>query len=241
MTFPINIFTTFSKGGYALYGKRWLESNLTNWPNAKITIYTDFDLEINHANVNVINFDDVFPYHKEWQKAVKEYFNRFPEKGRVIGNKTVKFSYKGFCIYRETQLNRKGMTIWTDADTQTLKPVKIDFQKLLENKFLACQVEKAQNNNPHIESGILFFNSNNPDTKNFGNMLEDFYNSDKLYTIKKPYDGYIIAKILKSNNMNFVDLNQNYNVLNKRSSKEETFLHPILKENFVHWIGQFKT
>lgn len=241
MAFPINIFTTFSEGGYALYGKRWLESNLTNWPNANIRIYTDFNLEVNSKNVEVLNFNEIFPHHKEWQKEVLEHYNRFPEKGRVIGNKTVKFSYKGFCIYRETKLKRKDFTIWTDADTQTLKPVNINFQKLLYNKFLACQVEKSQQRNPHIESGILFFDSSKKETQEFGNLLEEFYNTNKLYSIKKPYDGYIIGKILRNNEMDFVDLNQGFNVTNKRSHKDETFLHPTLKEHFVHHIGAIKS
>ena len=240
MNSPINLFTTFSETGYDVYGKRWLDSVLTNWANANIRIYTDFDLQVNCSNVEVINFDDIFPHHKEWQNRVLEHYYRFPQKGKVIGNKTVKFSYKGFCIYRETKMQSEGFTIWIDADTQVLKPVNIDFYKLLNNKFLACQLEKSQQRNPHIESGILFFDSSKKETQEFGNLLEEFYNTNKLYSIKKPYDGYIIGKILRNNKIDFIDLNKEFNVTNKRSNKSETFLHPILKEHFIHYIGNNK-
>jgi len=237
---PVNLFTTFSKGGYKQYGKRWLDSVAQYWPDANVKIYTDFDLQVD-PSIKVINFDEVFPDHSAFKTKVTNYYGHNLPKGPVIGNKTIKFSYKGFCIANELLTNNSGITVWTDADTQVLKNVDIDYTKLLNKQFLACQVEKARHANPHVESGILFFDSANSDSKRFGELLKDFYNTEKLFSIKKPYDGYIIGKILKSKNMNYVDLNENFNVTNKRSTAESTFLHPVLKEHFVHWIGNIKT
>lgn len=238
MTVPINVFTTFSESGYKEYGKRWLESMETNWPEANLTIYTDFDLQIN--NVKVIDFNTCFPHHQDFKHKILEKFKNKGHKGPGIGQKTVKFSYKAFCIAHELQINKAGFTIWSDGDVQVIRPVNIDFYSLLENKFLACQLENVNKNNLHIESGILFFNSYMNQTAKFGELLYNFYNTDKLFTIKKPYDGYVIAKILHQHNMPYVDLNADFNVKNKRSLKEETFLHPILNQHFVHWIGNDK-
>lgn len=208
-----------------------------NWSDATLRVYTDFDLQI--EGVEVIDFNKCFPHHSNLADKIIQKYNKGP-KGPVIGRKTVKFSYKAFCIANELQNNDSGMTVWADGDTQAIKKINIDFNELLENKFLACQLEKSNNNNPHIESGILFFNSDKEITKEFGKILEHWYNSDKLFTIKKPYDGYVIAKILRQNNLEFVDLNKGFNVIDKRSHKDDTFLHPILNENFIHWIGKVK-
>ena len=241
MITPVNVFTTFSASGYEVYGERWLNSMLDKWKNINITIYTDFDLQVNEPNVTIYNFDKIFPEHKNFQNKITKYFDSIPPKGPVIGRKTNKFSFKAFCIANELMTNKDGITVWTDADTQCIDLVDIDYNELLQDKFCACQVEKAGNRNPHIESGILFFDSRKQVSQDFGKLLYDFYNSDKIFSIKKPYDGYVIAKILYSNNLDFVDLNQNYNVDGKRSDKDATFLHPILKKHFVHWIGNIKS
>lgn len=236
---PVNVFTTCSKEGFYEYGERWLNSVRKYWPDSNKRIYTDFDLKLDN-DIEVINFNETFPNHETFKKTVLDFYSNKTPKGPIIGKKVIKFSYKAFCIAKELINNRKSYTIWTDADTQLKQPINIDFDELLQNKFLACQIEKKQNRNAHVESGILFFNSNNKLTNYFGELLYDFYTTNKLFTCKKPYDGYVIARILNDYNLNYIDLNEKYNVTNKRSTSDTTFLHPVLKNHFIHWIGDKK-
>jgi len=159
----------------------------------------------------------------------------------MIGKKTIKFSYKAFVIQHELKNNVEGYSIWTDADTETIKFVDINFGKLIgSNNFMACQMEKINERRGHVESGILFIDNTHEKTKNFARRLETFYNTRELFDIKKPYDGYVIAEILKMYNYPYKDLNDGFDIENKRSDKDETFLHPTLQEYFVHWIGTRK-
>ena len=128
--------------------------------------------------------------------------------------------------------------MWLDGDAETISSIsKNTLHNIVEDKFLACQQEK---NFQHVESGILFFNISHRLTKEFATVLEEYYFNKKLFKLKKPYDGYVIADILKDKKFIYRDLNSQFNFHDKKSKKEDTFLHPLLKEHFVHWIGTVK-
>jgi len=239
----MKIATTFSKEGFFQYGKRCIDSILEYWPNlTSVVIYVDFDLQIDDSRVTIKKFADVFPGHKDFVSKVTEHYKKANyEKAAVISAKTIKFSYKSFVISQEVNLDLDKKFIWLDGDTETISSVNEEiFTDLLQNKWLACQVESPQHRHSHVETGILIFNQGNEKERlMFSNRLLQTYNSDEIFSYKKPYDGYIISNIVKSIE-NYVDLNARFNVTKKRSNHAETFLHPVLKKHFVHWIGQEK-
>jgi hypothetical protein len=236
----ITVVTTFSKDGYDLYGKRWIESLMRYLPsNDTVIIYTDFNLAAPADNFVIKQFDQEFLKHSEFKNRVLNFFNT-TEKYQGIGAKTIKFSYKAFVINKELKEN-KNILVWLDGDVETLDYITHDdFVKQLNLNFLACQTEKQTHRYPHIESGILIFDCLHPVTNLFQKQFQEYYYTDKLFKLKKPYDGYIIGKILKENNFAFTDFNQYIKVIGKNSSKDLTFQHPFLKSKFVHWIGQSK-
>lgn len=142
MNHDINVFTTFNKDGYKRYGFRFLDSLLEYWPAANITVYTNFSLPVSDKKIKVNNLDEQNIFYDNFQSKVLNHFSSKPPKGYVIGKKTIKFSYKSFCISKELEKNHSGYSIWMDADTEIIKPVSIDFEQLLNQKFLACQMEK---------------------------------------------------------------------------------------------------
>jgi hypothetical protein len=232
------VITTFSEQGYTIYGKRWIDSVIKNWPvDTRVVIYTDFDLAAPADNFVVKQFDAEFPYHPAFKELVTSTFNK-DEKATTIGYKTIKFSFKGFVICKELLTADSGYLIWLDGDAETINTVTDNtLEAIVGDKFLACQQEK---NFQHVESGILFFNVSNKLTKEFANELEQYYFNKKLLKLKKPYDGYVIADILKDKKFIYRDLNSQFNFKDKKSKKEDTFLHPLLKSHFVHWIGTAK-
>jgi hypothetical protein len=236
----MNIITTFSKEGYQLYGKKWVESVL-NFSSItdQVIIYIDFDLSVPNKNCVIKNFNDEFPEHENFKSTVTNFFNT-TDKNIVIGHKTIKFSHKAFVINRELK-NALDVVVWLDGDVETLSAIeKNDFKTILNNKFLSCQTEKQQHKFPHIESGILVFDCSHPTTKIFQKKFEEYYYTNKIFQLKKPYDGYVIGRVLKENDLDFVDLNQSFDIVGKNSHKDSTFQHPFLKSKFVHRIGQSK-
>lgn len=235
----LNLATTFNENGYKLYGKRWIESVAEYWPkNTNVRLYLDFEIPNLPNNFKIINFSKTFPHHTEVCDTISQQYKIGKAKG--IGLKTIKFSYKGFVIGNELKYN-KGVFVWADGDTETLNYVDSNKLKaLLQNNFLACQMEKPQSNQPHVESGFLLYDLKHNDTKLFEKHFNDYYCTNKLFSIKKPYDGYVIARVIKDLNLSYNDLNTGYNVLQKRSQANETFLHPYLKNHFIHRIGNNK-
>lgn len=234
----ITVFTTFSEHGYNIYGKRWINSIIKYWPtDTRVVIYTDFNLEVPADNFIIKQFDAEFPYHPAFKELITSTFNK-DDKTTTIGYKTIKFSFKGFVICKELLIADEGYLVWLDGDAETINTVTSDIlDAIIEDKFLACQQEK---NFQHVESGVLFFNTTNTLTKEFAKDLEQYYFNKKLVKLKKPYDGYVVADILKNKKYNYKDLNKQFKVYDKKSKKEDTFLHPLLKSHFVHWIGTVK-
>jgi hypothetical protein len=235
--------TTFNERGYNAYGKRWIESVSKFWPKETVVnLYLDFKISNLPENFKVITFSDTFPDHKDFIDRINFKFKNQTSNSKLarIADKTIKFSYKAFVISEELK-NDKGEFVWLDGDVETLTPINFkDIANILGTKFLACQKEKQEYQYSHIESGILLFNLEHSDTNKFLKSFEEYYHTEKIFSLKKPYDGYVIGKILKEKSFDFYDFNENFTVIGKTSSKDETFLHPFLKERFIHWIGTDK-
>lgn len=233
----LTLYTTFSKKDYNSYGKRWKDSVKKFWSkNTEIKIFCDAEY---------LEYYTPMPDQKNHQNFIKrvqdKYFNS-TEKNLTIGQKTIKFSHKLFVI-REglKQQNNSGIFVWLDGDVETIDTVtENNFKKLLNRQYLACQTEKQFYKYPHIESGILIFDLEHPNTTRFANELELYCTTDKLFSIKKPYDGYIFGKILKDIDADFIDLNEKILMSGKASRKEDTFNHPFLAQRFIHHIGNQK-
>lgn len=239
----ITLATTFNERGYNAYGKRWIESVSKFWPEeTKVNLYLDFDIPNIPNNFTNISFSETFINHKEFVERINSKFKEQTSNSKLarIADKTIKFSYKAFVIGKELK-NKNNMFVWLDGDVETLAPIDFrDIKNILGTKFLACQKEKQEYQYSHIESGILLFNLEHADTNNFLKSFEEYYHTEKIFSLKKPYDGYVIGKILKEKSFDFYDFNENFTVIGKTSSKDETFLHPFLKERFIHWIGTDK-
>jgi hypothetical protein len=236
----IKVYSTFSKKNYEDYGERFINSLIKYWPKeTEFIFFLDFYIENLPNNFKILLFNETFTTHDKFKDLVKSKFTN-TAKDKSIAEKTIKFSYKGFVIDLLAQ-QKNGIGIWLDADVETIDYIsKKDLQSILDEKFLACQTEKQTRKYPHIESGILIFDLTHNDLKLFQEYLADYYHKRKFVIMKKPYDGYIIGRILTENKFNFVDFNKDILTIGKKSHKDETFLHPFLKKRFIHWIGDTK-
>lgn len=243
----INLATTFNEDGYYHYGQQWIDTIIKYWPEeTRVTLYVDFDIPELPDNFNIVSFSDTFPNHQEFAQNVKEHFTKkFPpnlqSKAINFSRLTIKFSHKALVIDRELTRNDAGYFVWLDGDVETCANITYaDVSNALGEKFLACQMERQGSRHPHVESGILIFNLLHKTTHEFQKKFNQYYYTDKLFEIRKPYDGYVIGAILKDNQFDYVDFNSKFAVPGLMSTKETTFLHPFLKQRFVHWIAESK-
>ena len=233
----ILFFTTFNKNGYELYGKEWIKSfsALANYYNkfyAKI-FYEGFVPRESHPNITWVRYEDAVPHHPEWKK----HYLAQTQHSDYVRTMTVRFSHKAFVIQHVLSAESHDYMIWVDGDCVFKNAHYGDFPKsLLGDRFLACQVEHAQDLN-HVESGILIFKGNHPDVAKFNEQFKQCYKVENILNMGEPYDGFLIFKSLLNSRLTYVDLNKGYGRGGIQSDPSMTFCHPQIRSKFIHNIG----
>lgn len=230
---PIKFITTFSKSGYKVYGKTWLETFRQNVKdeNISVDLYIDFNIPA-QEKINKVNYEDAIPHHKDWLKQFELNY-----KGAMYNKKmAMRFSYKSFVMQHALDNNSGCYLIWLDGDC-IFKPNQ-DFstfaKPLLDRKFIAVQREHVGGND-HCESGFVLFDTDHPDKEKFNLQFKTNYEINSVIQMGSPYDGFIIYKSL--NGIDYVDLNNGYGKDGIQSNPSQTFLHPEINRRFLHNIG----
>jgi hypothetical protein len=233
----ILFFTTFNKNGYDLYGKTWVDSfikvaNYYNKFKAKI-YYEGFKPKDNHPSIEWVDFKKKIPEHEQWKKEYLQKTNHVD----YVKTMCVRFSHKAFVIQDILFKHTDDYLIWLDGDCVYQNVDFTEFPKnILENKFMACQLEHASDLN-HVESGILIFDGKHVDTKIFNKHFIENYKVDNVIKMGEPYDGFIVSKSLITSQLDYFNLNNNFGKGGIQSDPSLTFLHPEIKKRFVHNIG----
>jgi len=230
---PIKFITTFSNNGYSLYGRKWIETFTQQVKDSNVTadIYTEFPLP-EHAGINRINFDEAIPQHRQWVVNYEHNYNRSTTYAKKMG---VRFSFKSFVMMHALENNKDCYVIWLDGDCIFKHQDFTTFpESLLNGNAIACQREH-NGGNDHIESGIVIFDVDHPDTKTFLNNFKSNYEIPQITSMDSPFDGFIIFKSL--NNLPYTDLNAEHGKGGIQSDPNLTFLHPEINKRFLHNIG----
>jgi len=233
----ILFFTTFNKNGYDLYGKEWIEtfsalSNCYTKFHAKI-FYQGFTPEESHPNILWTKYEDVITHHPDWKK---DYLGK-TQHCDYVRTMTVRFSHKAFVIQHVLDTESQDYLIWLDGDCVFKNADYTEFPNtLLGSKFLACQVERSRDLN-HVESGILIFKGDHPDTRRFNQEFKKQYQVENMLGITQPYDGFLVFNSLVAAGTEYVDLNQKYGRDGIQSNPAMTFCHPEIHSKFIHNIG----
>lgn len=229
----IKFITTFSKTGYELYGRTWLETFRDNVKDENITVdvYIDFNIP-SQEKIYKVNYDDVIPNHKDWINKFERQYKGTPYNKKMA----VRFSYKSFVMQHALQNNSGCYLIWLDGDC-IFKPnqeYSTFASELLNNKFIAVQREQ-NGGDDHCESGIVIFDTDHQDKQKFLDQFINNYKIENIIKMSSPYDGFIIYKSLTG--IDYIDLNDGYGRDGIQSDPNETFLHPALNCRFLHNIG----
>lgn len=238
----VTIFsTTFSEQGYKAYGYRWIETFLkyVSSDNVFAKIYVDFPLTVDSDKIEIVNYDKELSSHKSW---LNDYKN-LAHKNNIPLNRIhegIKFSFKMFVIIDLLEKYNDDYVVWLDGDCVFKENSNYEnfAPKVLNNNFMACQIDKGVNdwrNEDHIESGILVFNTRSLEKTKFLFKLKENYQVELVSTMQQPFDGFILCRTLKQTGVSFVDLfPQNYKMV--LNTSDHTFFHPELKSRFRHDI-----
>ena len=231
---PIKFITTFSKNGYEVYGKTWLETFRQNVKDENITVdlYIDFPLKISDSRIKLIDYNTAIPNHNSWLDQFERSYI-----GAMYNKKMgMRFSYKSFVMQHALDNNSGCYLIWLDGDcifkeNQNFSNLQ---ESLLNGKFIAVQREHVGGDD-HCESGFVLFDTDHLDKEKFNSQFKKNYEIGNIIQMGSPYDGFVIYKSL--NGIDYIDLNDGYGKGGIQSDPNETFLHPEINKRFLHNIG----
>jgi hypothetical protein len=231
--------STFSKNGYFVYGKTWIETFLEktkNYPEITAKIYIDGMTASELRNIavdgkiEVVDYNSGIPEQTQW----KAYFESVSTHNPHVKRLSVKFSFKSFVITKGLKDNSDKYVIWLDADCIFKSDDLKDFAKnLLNGKLVACQKEAGSD---HVESGIVIFDAEHKDKQLFVDTFDGYYHGD-VNSFSELFDGFVINRTLLTAPIDFVDLNAKYGLQGVQSDPNLTFLNPEISKRFHHNIG----
>ena len=232
----IKFITTFSKSGYEVYGKTWIQSFLDktkNYKNITADLYVDEIPNLHNSDkITFHNYQLSIPKRKIWQNlflnnSIHDQWNK---------DLAVKFSFKSFVMIHALKNTKDGYVVWLDADCVFLNN---DFDNwpeiLLKDTFVACQREDGSE---HVESGIIIFDSEHKDKQKYIDKFESLYMlPSEFNNFGQFFDGFAVGRTLNIINIPYINLNKNFGIGGVQSDPGCTFLNPEIKNRFRHNIG----
>ena len=188
------IVTTFGDQHYEMYAKYFMNS-LEKYldKNVNVLVYTDTPLfEDTETWKNYILLDQ--------SKGLKRFKKRNSSRPVSTGTKgfytdAVRFSYKSYCIIDASRKVKSDRLIWLDADTEVIAPISEEYLRshLDEDKFVSYLGRQEK----YTETGWLSFNLDSPNSSEFFDLWEWYYNTDEIYNLPAQLDCHVFDACLE--------------------------------------------
>ncbi len=188
------IVTTFGNQHYEMYAKYFMNS-LEKYldENVNVLVYTDTPL-----------FDDTETWKNyilsDQSKGLKRFKKRNGSRPVSTGTKgfytdAVRFSYKSYCIIDASRKVKSDRLIWLDADTEVIAPISEEYLRshLDNDKFVSYLGRKEK----YTETGWLSFNLDSPNSTEFFDLWEWYYNTDEIYNLPAQLDCHVFDACLE--------------------------------------------
>jgi hypothetical protein len=234
----VTVVTTLHDDGYKLYGEKNLRTWCSMFPEHwKIKYYSEKHRPKLDARVEVLDFDINCPEWQDFYSAVKSKFlseNDQDEKRKNWYKKALRWSFKMYTVLHAMKNCNSKYLVWLDADVWAARRPENDWiEKCLNDTALAAQLEFIKAGG-HIETGILIFDLEHPDSKKIYDWIYSGYRDLQILEEDKPWDGIWMAKLLKGNTVSW----NNLNMVTKKDLAL-AFSHASLKW-LVHGVGKRK-
>ena len=188
------IVTTFGDQHYEMYAKYFMNS-LEKYldKNVNVLVYTDTPLfEDTETWKNYILLDQ--------SKGLKRFKKRNSSRPVSTGTKgfytdAIRFSYKSYCIIDASRKVKSDRLIWLDADTEVIAPISEEYLRshLDDDKFVSYLGRKEK----YTETGWLSFNLDSPNSTEFFDLWEWYYNTDEIYNLPAQLDCHVFDACLE--------------------------------------------
>lgn len=169
----MRVVTTCHKAGLEQYGHRWLESR-KNWPRGtEFKFYTEgFEVDCPGRDFSEL------PDFSSWK--ARHLFYRPPDWRFDV----VRFAHKVFAIH-DALYDHKGVGVWLDADVVTHKKIP---KGLIEKQVEGVYVAHYGRTGLYTETGLIVFNCDHPQHKQFLNAWKEWYLSGRFRKLPQWHD-----------------------------------------------------
>lgn len=231
MTPIFNVFTTFSINHYELYGKNFVNSFISFWPeNINLYIYYDSDIPKEFIGkdkrIHWLEYEEQCPNQKKFAFRNKH----IPQKEWYM--EATRFSYKAYSIISHLNKSLTKYSIWLDADTLSLKTITQEwlFSLINEECYLSALLREKI---ACAESGFILFDTSHADHNVFVALYTKMYDEDLLFSLTQWHDAYIFTRVLDY-------MKKNFNTKIYNLSPENEISHPFAKGVLGEYIDHMK-
>lgn len=179
----LHVVTSFSKRGYEVYGRRFLDSFRRHWP-AGVTLHA-FSEDLEHENVHDLRQDRE---HQEFcGKWADPEWNHPTDPNR----QTIRFCHKVFAVTSD-KLPKYGTRLWVDADVEWTAKVTEDWwnRVLPDDKLLAYLGRQGlfrPGQPAYTECGFVAYRVDNAKVRCLLDYMRQQYTTGSLFHLGK-YD-----------------------------------------------------
>jgi hypothetical protein len=187
-------------------------------PGKKI-LFVSESLSKNIEDIEILNFWNIVNPNQQWLSKSRP-------------NKAHRFWFKGYTIYYALQKKFSKYVIWIDADVFVNKNVPIDL--ITTNNFALSIMDFESNiGTKLVETGLQIFNTEHNEINAYAKDYINYWNSEQIFNLPKPYDNYVTTDLVK---------NFKYNSLCTKGKikkfGENSFLYTNFKGYLNHFIGK---
>ena len=224
MTESIIWISTISE---ALYAKHYGDAIRTwhNLPGRKIVLFD--------GQAPVLDGIEFIDY---WAAIKADQTNWFTKKR---GKKAMRLSYKAWAIHWAIKNLDYDRIIFIDADISVHKPVPTELLSNQDHLWSTLSFNHSSNAEwseygQQVESGLQIFNCRHPDIHPYVDTYIDFYESEKVYELYRPYDNWVSRAMLDLYPMNNLVLDPTV----VRAVGEDTMKFTRFNGYMTHYLGK---
>lgn len=201
------VVTSYSAEGYALYGKKFIETFRQHWPTncVHLLVYTDDDMPFDptrfvlpdvssdaaeflrrYGDDPLVKGRQILPGHK-WKASQKQV-------GYNFRYDAYRFCRKVFALAHAATILRTGKMFWVDADVVTHSPVPLGLlDSVLPDGYDLSYLERRKGY--HSECGFVGYNLDTPGAHDFIGKFAAKYATGEFKKYAEWHDSWVFDRL----------------------------------------------
>lgn len=210
------VVTTFNADGYKRYGRRMIETFLSNWPNNVILIVYAEDCKVTETATNLIVRDlnqvpELVTFKNKWRSVPKAngdvtqdpVRSQRKDAGKGFKWDAVRFAHKVYSIFDCARTSNSDWLLWMDADMVCHSPIAKERLDQLCQQELCFLGRKGK----YTECGLYAMNLRSQNCQDFLKEFQRFYDhaEEGIFTLAEWHDSYVFDAVRKKVTCNELD------------------------------------